>query len=125
MKRVYLSHPFGGNEENREASKAIAALYRNLWQQEERDNVIVNPLELLEGADKVLPDNTVLNAAIELMKGCDIVIFSDGWQNSEGCKREHLEAERLGMECVYIDADIEAAAKHWYMKHRTIVKRAA
>ena len=24
-----------------------------------------------------------------------------------------------------IDADIEAAAKHWYMKHRTIVKRAA
>ena len=125
MKRIYLSHPFGGNEENRDASKAVAAMYRDLWKQEGRDNVIVNPLELLEGCDEVLPDGTVLNAAVELMKGCDVVIFCDGWENSEGCKREHYEADLLDMECVHIDAEIEAAAKRWYGKHRTIVKRAA
>lgn len=123
MKRVYLSHPYGGKAENREAACAVAAMYRYIWEQDGVDAVIVNPLELLAGCDGLLDDQHILNAAIDLMLGCDAVIFCAGWRQSNGCKEEYEIAETARMHIEDLDAEVERAAVHWFGKHRVIVKR--
>jgi hypothetical protein len=41
--------------------------------------------------------DTVRNESLEMMLRCDMVIFDSGWQDSEGCKNEFLEAIKYGM----------------------------
>ena len=119
--RIYLSHPFGGKEENRERAAAIAKFYREVWQAEGRDYEIVNPLEYLEPLSDGVPEYTLLKLAVNLLKSCDAVLFADGWKHSRGCRLEHFAAK--GKLIAEIPAEVSEIAAHWYGKHHVLVKR--
>lgn len=119
--RIYLSHPYGGKEENRERAAAIAKMYREFWAAEGKDYEIINPLEYLEPFD--LPEWLMLHLAVNLLKTCDAVLFAPGWKKSRGCRLEHFAAK--GKKIAEIPEEAAEIAAHWYGKHRLIVKRVA
>ena len=130
-KRIYLSHPYGGREENREKATALAKFYRDMWDAEGKtDWEIVNPLEYFEPleADGV-DDETILAMAIALMNECDGILFAPGWKKSRGCRYEHLRARHAKGDIKYfqaeIPAEVEAAAVHWYGRHHVVTRRLA
>jgi hypothetical protein len=131
-KRIYLSHPFGGQEENREKAAALAAFYRAVWDAEGMtDWEIVNPLEYFAplAADGV-DDETILLMAVALMQDCDGVLFAPGWKKSRGCRYEHFRARHAdGKRVKYfqaeIPAEVEEAAVHWFGKHHITTRRLA
>ena len=100
MKRVYLSHPYGGKEENREKAAAIAKMYREIWAAEGKDYEIINPLDYLAPFD--LPEWQMLRLAVDLLKSCDAVLFAPGWKHSRGCRMEHMAAFADGMKICYL-----------------------
>lgn len=107
MRRIYLSHPFGGRQENREKAAALAKLYEDLWRREgEYDFVIVNPLEYFKDFQD-LDDYTILRMATNLMKSCDAVLFAPGWRRSRGCRYEHWQAR--GMDAYEIPEGVKVA----------------
>ena len=119
--RIYLSHPYGGKEENRERAAAIAKFYREVWQAEGKDFELINPLEYLEPLSDGVPEYTLLKLAVNLLKSCDAVLFADGWKHSRGCRLEHFAAK--GKLIAEIPAEVSEIAAHWYGKHHVLVKR--
>ena len=130
-KRIYLSHPYGGFLENRENAAALAKMYREIWDAEGMtDWEIINPIEYFAPlAEEGVDDETILMLAVALMKDCDGVLFAPGWKKSRGCRYEHWKARRTMGNIKYFQAEIpeevEAAAVHWYGKHRIITRRLA
>lgn len=129
--RIYLSHPYGGQEENRDKAAALAKMYRSIWDAEGKEAwEIVNPLEYFAAleADGV-DDDTLLIMAATLMDDCDGVLFAPGWKKSRGCRYEHFRARHSKGKVKYfqaeIPAEVEELAVHWYGKHRLIVPRRA
>ena len=127
--RIYLSHPYGGNEENREKAAALAKFYRDAWDAEGKtDWELVNPLEYFKPFTGV-DEETILLMAVRLMQDCDGVLFAPGWKKSRGCRYEHWNARRTMGNIKSFQAEIpeevEAAAVHWYGKHRIITRRRA
>jgi len=49
----------------------------------------------------VLPDTYWLAATMEMLRHCDVVVMIPNWQESEGAKGEHAEAQRLMLPIVY------------------------
>lgn len=122
--RIYLSHPFGGKEENRERAAAIAKFYREVWAAEGKtDWVLINPLEYLEPLSEGVPEWQMLKLAVNLLNSCDAVLFADGWKHSRGCRLEHFAAK--GKQIAEIPAEVGEIAEHYYTRHHIIVRRAA
>ena len=120
--RIYLSHPYGGKEENRERAAAIAKFYREVWAAEGKtDWILINPLAYLEPLSEGVPEYTLLKLAVNLLKSCDAVLFADGWKHSRGCRLEHFAAK--GKLIAEIPAEVSEIAAHWYGKHHVLVKR--
>ena len=70
-KKIYLSHPFGGLEENREAAAALAKMFREIWAAEGKDFEIVNPIEYLAPLSEGFQEWEILKLAVNLLKSCD------------------------------------------------------
>ena len=98
MKRklVYVAHPFGGDEKNREAlRKEIADMVR---QMPDADNYIfLNPLDFFISVADVQDDDAVLKQCLDLLMRCDGVIFCGNWRKSRGARLEHLISSVLKM----------------------------
>ena len=130
-KRIYLSHPYQGLEENREKAAALAAFYRAVWDAEGKtDWEIINPLEYFAPvAEEGVDDETILMMAVALMMDCDGVLFSPGWKHSRGCRYEHFRLRHAKGLVKYfkeeIPEEVEAAAVHWFGKHHVITRRLA
>ena len=94
MTRIYLSHPYGGKQENRESAAWWANFFREEWAKDEemKDWQIVNPLEELKDEADRNSEDQMLGLAVELMQTFDGVIFAPGWKKSRGCRYEHLVA---------------------------------
>ena len=104
--RIYLSHPYGGKEENREKAAQIAQLYRTIWDAEGKKNwELLNPIEYFEPFTG-LHENTILELAVNLMETCDGVLFAPGWRRSRGCRYEHWRAHRSKGRVHYFQAEI-------------------
>ncbi len=116
--RIYLSHPFGGREENRERARAIQMFYEDIWAQERSDDdefvELVNPLELLAGCAGHLDEDAITDAAVALMLSCDAVILCPGWEYSVGCTREFEAATEAGLLVVTLDPEVEEIAVGTY-----------
>lgn len=121
--RIYLSHPFGGKEENRERAAAIAKFYRDVWAAEGKDYELINPLEYLEPLSEGVPERQMLKLAVNLLNSCDAVLFADGWRKSRGCRLEHFAAK--GKQIAEVPAEVGEIAEHYYTRHHIIVRRAA
>ena len=131
-KRIYLSIPYQGRQENREKAAALVKMYRAIWDAEGKtDWILIDPLSYFaqleaDGVD----DETILYMAVALMMDCDGVLFAPGWKKSRGCRYEHWRARHAdGKRVKYfqqeIPEEIEIAAAHWYGKHHVITRRRA
>lgn len=126
MKKIYLSHPFNGREENREKAAAIAKFYREVWAAEGKtDWILIDPLAYLAPLSDGIPEYTMIRLAVNLLKSCDAVLFADGWKHSRGCRLEHFAARDRGKQIAEIPAEVSEIAEHYYTRHRIIVRRAA
>lgn len=100
---VYLAHPFGGNEGNREDAIRIE---RGLNILKDAEYVIVNPLTD-EGVAKVALEVGYKEDMIRAYCGgvlqvCNLVIFCPGWEHSTGCLYEHKVAKKHGIPRIYL-----------------------
>ena len=131
MKKIYLSHPYQGREENREKAAALAAFYRAVWDAEGKfDWVLVDPLSYFEPLERDgVDDETILAMAVALMNDCDGVLFAPGWKHSRGCRYEHWKLRHSHKDNKYfkaeIPAEVEEAATYWFGKHHVTVRRLA
>lgn len=99
MKKVYVSHPFTGDEaENILDAQATCAVLK----QEHPDWCLVNPLDAFCWADRAnLTYDGILEMCIDLMLMCDAVYMCRGWGDSKGCRAEQDRAQLQGMEVLY------------------------
>ncbi len=51
--------------------------------------------------DGELPDSFWLEATLELLRRCDLVVMMENWEESTGARGEHDEAIRRGIRVVY------------------------
>ena len=92
MKRVYISHPFTGDEHyNLEhAGKVRAAL-----KEAHPDVCYINPLGMF--GDEDTDYTTALADALELLSVCEEAIFCPGWEKSTGCRAERAFCMQQGI----------------------------
>ncbi len=109
--KVYLSHPFGGKEENRTDAARIANGLKSVWKYDGVEAEVVNPLEVLKEHTGKLSEDRILKLAVGLMQGCDGVIFAPGWRRSRGCRYEHMAARRHGLPRILLDEESAGAFK--------------
>ena len=66
---------------------------------------VVNPCKSSAEILKKNPDATYddfMKADLEALKGCTHISMLSGWETSRGAKIEKAEAERLGLEVMYL-----------------------
>ncbi len=66
---------------------------------------------LMDGA---ADDSVWLAGDLELLRRCDLVVMTPGWERSSGSRAEHDEAERVGLAVLYWPDDraiLEGRAK--------------
>jgi hypothetical protein len=85
MKRIFLSHPFTGNEtENFRDAAIIESRLRNRYSFLD----IINPLKLFNHLTGAIPEDEILTSCMHVILTCDAVVQCDGWENSCGCRAE-------------------------------------
>lgn len=97
IKLIYISHPFGGLQRNRDNARMITSTLACEYPQQ---FVFINPLDLFRAQGMVIEeDNLILTQALNVMERCDGVLFCDGWKNSNGCRAERQIANNLTLPC--------------------------
>lgn len=95
--RVYLSGPITGLTEA-EYTRRFATAERHY---EAAGYEVVNPVTVGQELQKTNPHPTwgdYMKVDLEAMRDCTHIALLEGWEQSEGAKREKQEAERLGLE---------------------------
>lgn len=86
---VYVSHPFGGNEENKQKVEEIV---RNLVKQNPGITYI-SPIHALGYLYHDVSYEAGLEMCLELLNKCDKMLVFGDWKQSRGCTAEVLFAE--------------------------------
>ena len=116
---AYLSHPYGGDEGNREDSilleEGINALQSGeFW--------LANPLheECFARAFKDCneDEDMMLNFCEGYLSGCKLIIMCPGWENSRGCKHELAVAKRCGIPRIYLTKHEAALFREFAIQKR-------
>ena len=85
MKKIFVSHPFTGNEkQNRSDAAGIVASL----QYEHPNMQFINPLEVFRPMEGLCDEYIILAACMNVILGCDAVLQCDGWTKSAGCRAE-------------------------------------
>ena len=88
MKKIYLSHPYTGDEERRRAE--AAKIQRDL-QGRFPDMIVLNPLAMFAALEDV-PYEQVMEYCLAELQDCDLVVMAGDYLQSEGCLREYNAA---------------------------------
>jgi hypothetical protein len=101
MKIVYLSGKMTGLEESeyKENFRNAEMFYRACGYE------VVNPCNLSEIVLQRKPDATYedfMREDFKAISGCTHIAMLEGWEDSPGARREKREAERLGLEIMYL-----------------------
>lgn len=92
MKRVYISHPYTGDEER---NLDHAARVRAALKEAHPEVCYLNPLGMFGGPDTDY--TTALADALELLSICNEAIFCKGWETSTGCRAERAYCIQQGI----------------------------
>jgi nucleoside 2-deoxyribosyltransferase len=96
MTIVYIAGPYrAGDAWARETN--IRAAEELALRVARRGDVPLVPHTMFRHFDGALPDAFWLEATLELMRRCDLVVVLDTWQRSAGARGEVDEAVRLGI----------------------------
>lgn len=101
MTRVYLSGKITGREKAEYEMQFLRAenFYKGCGFE------VVNPCKLSEALLHINPEaeyEDFMKADLKALKGCTHIAMLEGWADSPGAKREKAEAERLGLEVMYL-----------------------
>lgn len=103
MKRVYISHPYTGDEEyNLASSRRI----RTALKEAHPEVCYLNPLGIF--GDESTDYSTALADALELLSVCQEAIFCPGWEKSTGCRAERAYCMQQGIVIRALEHDREA-----------------
>lgn len=99
MLAVYVSHPYGGKEENKEAAAALTQKLQLDY--EDADVAFYSPIHAIQtGSYNSVDYEKGLAMALELMLRCDVLLLAPSWRESLGCHVEFLAARKLQMPVV-------------------------
>ena len=98
MKTIYLAHPYGGLTEN--ICKSID-LERVLLK-ENSDIHIFNAAAYFHKYKDVLIEDEILKHCVDMVRRCDELWLSPGWENSPGCVTEYETAVEHGIPVAYL-----------------------
>ncbi len=108
---VYLAHPYGKSEWNRNDSIKIECGIKEMMNDD--DVEILNPLndeKIAKVANDYKDDEEMVVAYCGgVVSACHMVVFCPGWKKSKGCQHEHKIAKRYGVPRIYLsrhEADI-------------------
>ena len=93
--KVYISGPMTGNKNYKEHFGSMSYLLKKSGHKP------INPVHIMDSVRGILDYKTILNADLELLEGCDAILFMSGWDNSKGCKKEYDKAERLKLKMFF------------------------
>jgi len=93
MKKVYVAHPYGGKEENKQN---VESIIRKLTR-ENPDTFFISPIHATGFLYTDVSYEHGMQYCFELLKMCDELLLCPGWQNSRGCNLEKPYAESLGI----------------------------
>ena len=100
QKRIFLSHPMSGKtleEVKKDREKYIKQIIEKT-----NDNTIF----VHDNIQEDLPEGTrpivYIANDIKMLTETDAVYFAPGWENSRGCKVEHMVAKEYGIPCYYL-----------------------
>jgi hypothetical protein len=86
---IYISHPYGGQEENKQEVEKIIRRLTLLYP----EHTYVSPIHCFGFMYDLVQYETGLDMCLELLSKCDkMLVFSD-WKSSRGCTAEVLFAE--------------------------------
>lgn len=88
MRKIFVSHPFTGNEK---INRADAASIVSDLQQMHPDMQFFNPLEIFRTMEGLCDEHVILAACMNLIRNCDAVLQCDGWEKSAGCRAALLQ----------------------------------
>ena len=66
--------------------------------------IVINPCQIATEVEKENPKASYedyMKADLKALSGCTHIAMLDGWEDSNGAKREKAEAERLGIEIMF------------------------
>ena len=107
-KFIFISVPMTGfTDEQIENSKNRARKkLRALGEDTNVEYVVVDQPEINELPDKKHPGIACLGMDLEPLSECDCIFMCRGWENSKGCKVEHLCAQLYSIDIIYeVDVD--------------------
>lgn len=93
MPMIYISHPYRAETEeeqeaNRRRTQVITARLMRMYP----DIIFFNPLDAMQSAAGILPEETIVEQCARYVAMADAVILTGDWEHSQGCAREFLEA---------------------------------
>lgn len=102
MKLIYVSHPYGGKEENKEKVENVLAHLRKRLSTiplvgDDPVNVFISPIHLLGHMYHDVAYEDGIQWCIELLERCDMIIMCNDWETSTGCRIEHVHAGVKGI----------------------------
>jgi len=100
MKVVYIAAPYradtiNGIYNNIQEARLLAIKY---WK---KGHAVICPHMNSSLMDGVIPDEMFLSGGIEILKRCDIIVFSSRWKWSLGCYDEHKIAMESNLQIIY------------------------
>ena len=95
--KVYISGPIEKNKNCREEFGCISYLLKR------NGHNSVNPVQIMDPVIGVLSYDIMSKANLELLYGCDAIIFMPNWEKSKSCENEHDIALKLGLKVFYAD----------------------
>jgi hypothetical protein len=87
--RIYISHPYGGKEENK---TKIENIIRDLIKYNP-NNTYISPVHTFSFLYNDYPYEQGLDMCLNLLGACDKMLVFGDWRNSRGCTAEVLYCE--------------------------------
>lgn len=106
MKTIYISLPISGHEDTYE-ERLLDAI--DWCEKEHPDTRIITPnhiasyvdrFSMLKGLNMGYADYLLSDLQF-IMDDADAILMCDGWEESRGCRIEHMVAKEFGKEVIY------------------------
>lgn len=100
MNKIYIAHPFGGLQENKDKVEDIIIELVKM-----NENLLyISPLHLFGYLYNTVSYEQGMDWCLETLRTCDcLVLASDEWVNSKGCNIEVEFAKEKGIEILTLD----------------------
>lgn len=100
MNKIYIAHPFGGEQENKERVEDIVT---DLVKKNE-DLIYISPIHMFGYLYDTVSYEQGMEWCLEMLDTCDcLVLASDEWVNSRGCNMEVDFAKDKGIDVLTLD----------------------